>query len=136
MQIPPIDGFRQEEGVVYDLPWSVDPQGASFTLTIPNADEGWEPHEPSYRMAANVLAELDTLTETSVEYLRRIVDFGRMGISGLPSSLLHVQVDARAETVTISMAWDADIYAEWMVTFFWREGMAHRWPNGMALRSR
>jgi hypothetical protein len=136
MQLPPIDTFRQADGVAHGPPFSIDPEGCDFTLTIPEGDVMFEPHEPSYRMAMDVLDELDPLTEASVEYLRRIVDFGRMGISGPPSSLLHVQVDARAEKVTISMVWDADTYAEWMVTFFWRDGMAHRWPNGMALRSR
>jgi hypothetical protein len=51
-----------------------------------------------------------------------------------------VQCDTRAEKVTLSMSWETNIYAEWSVTFFWREreeGVPRWcWPTGFAFRNR
>lgn len=136
MQIPPIEDFRQQDGMAYGPSWWVDPRGADFTLSIPDGDEWGEPHAPSYRIATSVLAELDEITGKAVEFLDRVVDFRKAGIAGEPY-LIGVHCDARTEKVTIEMAWDTNIYAAWSVTFFWRdEPSPWRWPTGMGLRSR
>jgi hypothetical protein len=139
MRIPSIEEFRQREGTACGPPFWVDPGGADFTLTIPEGDTTWEPHEPSYRLALLVLGDLEALTKAAVDYLDGGIDFASYGIRGEPY-LNHVECDARAETITLSMSWDADIYAEWSVTFFRREreeGIP-RWcrPTGFAFRSR
>jgi hypothetical protein len=143
MQIPALDAFRKQSGPAYGLPWSVDPAGVDFTLTIPDGDpedeDGeWRPHEPSYRLALLVLSELEPLKQKAVDYLAGIVDAGKAGMTG--ESYVHqVICDARAETVTIEIVWDVNVYAVWSVTFFWREreeGIPRWcWPNGMALRA-
>jgi hypothetical protein len=128
MQIPAFDAFRKERDVLYGRPWSIDPAGASFTLTIPDADvvfededdDGLRPDEPSYRMALRVLGQLDGFREKAAEYLARIVDARRFGMHGA-SYFNHVACDARAKTVTVAMAWETDIYSEWSVTFVWPE---------------
>ena len=45
----------------------------------------------------------------------------------------------RAERVTVAMTWEADIYAEWSVTFVWREredGALEYRPISMGFRTR
>ena len=139
MEIPPIEAFRQHDGTAYGPPFSVDPKGADFTLTIPEGDTMWEPHEASYRMAQLVLAELEALTKTAVHYLSGGIDFADWGITGEPY-LNQVQCDARAEKITLSMSWETNIHNEWSVTFFWREREDDVprwcWPTGFAFRNR
>ena len=139
MEIPPLDRFRQQPGTAYGPPFSVDPQGAGFTLAIPEGDETWTPHEPSYRLALLVLPELEAMTANAVEHLGRFVDFARVGIAGEPY-LNHVECDARASKVTLSMSWETDVYGEWSFTFPWQQrddGVPRwPWPTGFAFRNR
>ncbi|HEU4557795.1 MAG TPA: hypothetical protein VFS20_08090 [Longimicrobium sp.] len=144
MQIPALDEFRQESGTPPAMPWWVDVNDADFMLSIPDSwpegEDGFgEPHEPSYRLALIVLPELESLKRKAVEYLAQIVDFGKMGIAGDPY-LVHVNCDARKETVIVEMAWESDIYALWSVTFFWRERPEGTprwvWPKAMGFSTR
>lgn len=127
MQIPAFSEFRKETETIYGRPWSIDPGGASFTLTLPDADavlddndEYGQPHEPSYRMALLVLDRLDAFREKAAEYLAHVVDAKRWGMHG-GSYFNHVVCDARQGTVTVAMSWDNNIYAEWTVAFAWPE---------------
>jgi hypothetical protein len=139
MEIPSLDSFRQQDGTAYGPPFSVDPAGADFTLTIPEGDETWTPHEPSYQLALRVLPELEAMTAKAVDYLGRFVDFARIGLAGEPW-INQVECDARAGRVTLSLTWETDIHGEWSFTFPWRErddGVPRwPWPTGFAFRSR
>lgn len=144
MLIPSLEEFKHQDGTPPAMPWWVDVKAADFTLTIPDSwpegeDDFGEPHEPSYRLALLVLPELESLTRQAVEYLARIVDFGKVGIMGDPY-LVHVECDARKETVEVAMAWETDVYALWSVTFFWRERPDGTprwvWPKAMSFSSR
>ena len=146
MQIPAFHEFRKESAPVYGKPWSIDPGGASFTLTLPDADvlfdddeDGAQPHEPSYRMALMVLDRLDAFRDRAAEYLAGVVDAARFGMHG-ESYFNHVVCDARERKVTVAMTWETDIYSEWSVTFIWPDwdGDDARGCHaiGMAYRSR
>ena len=143
--IPPLDDFKQQEGIGDGRPWWADPADADFTITLPDDDAAWEsddwprPHAPSYEMAKRILPELPAMLEKAVEYLKSIVDPARGWIAGEPN-LSHLICDARSETVTLELWFEADIYALWSVTFFWRERDGDIadwcWSRAMALRSR
>jgi hypothetical protein len=139
MQIPALEDFQQHPGTAYGPSFWADPRGADFTLTIPEGDEMWTPHEPSYQLALRALPELEAMTAKAVDYLGRFVDFARVGIAGEPY-LNQVACDARAERVTLSMSWDSDIYSEWSFTFTWQhrgDGVPRwPWPIGFAFRNR
>ncbi len=136
MEIPTLDSFHPHPGTAHGPSWWVDPAGAEFTLTIPGGDTAGEPHEPSYRLALVVLAELEALTRTAVEYLARGIDFADWRMTGEPE-LNTIECDARAETVTLWMSWESKFHGEWSVTFYWRErdGVPRCcWPQGFAFR--
>lgn len=144
MQIPALEDFRKTNGPTYGRPWSVDPAGADFTLTIPDIDvlfeddDAWKPHPESYQMALRVMEELDGIKRKAAEYLAAIVDAERHWMTG-ESYFNHVDCNARDERVTVAMSWEADIYAEWSVTFAWRareDGTFEYRPIGMGFRNR
>jgi hypothetical protein len=145
MQIPAIGEFRKEAGPVYGRPWSVDPAGAGFTLTIPpwqvlfDHEDDCQPDEPSYQLALQVIADLDVVRDKAVEYLAAIVDAGRWGMHG-GTYFNHVACDAHARQVTVALSWENNVYAEWTVTFVVsvREGAtAYEYhPFRMGYRSR
>lgn len=143
--IPPIEEFHHHDGgVAYGLPWSVDPKGADFTLTLPDGDPDeeqgeWLPHRGSYEMALRVLPELESLKHQALQFLGKIVDFGKLALDGEPY-VSHVTCDARAERVTVELAWTDELYVRLGVTFFWRDRnlgqMPHWcWPVEMSFRN-
>ena len=142
MQIPPIEQFRQNAGVPDNPAWWSDPEGAAFTLELPDGeavweDGGWEgrPHEASYQMAMQVLPEVESLKEKAVAFLARIVDFEKLALDGEPY-VIGVHCDARTQKVDVELAWTEEAYVRFGVTFSWR--MNHPqlpdfvWPNRMA----
>ena len=142
--IPPIEEFHHQSGVAYGLPWSVDPQGAEFTLTLPDGDPEeengeWLPHRGSYEMALRVLPELGSLKERALHFLGRIVDFEKLSLDGDPY-VTHVFCDARAERVTVELGWTDELSVRLGVTFFWRTRTLDQmpdwcWPIEMSFRN-
>jgi hypothetical protein len=140
MQIPAADTFRLEPGPAYGPWWFANPPEASFTLRLPPGEiydffeDDPAPHEPSYALAAVVLGRLGELTTRAVEYLDGVVERARKGMRGEPY-LISVECDARAGRVTLEMAWEADVYSAWSVTFAWAdEARVH--PVAMGYRVR
>lgn len=144
MQIPALEDFRKTNGPTYGRPWHVNPAGAGFTLLIPDIDvlfeddDAWKPHPESYEMAVRVMAELEGIKRKAAEYLAGIVDAERHWMRG-EAYFNEVVCDARNERLTVAMSWDADIYAEWSVTFVCRErdgGVLEYHPFSMGFRNR
>lgn len=144
MQVPAFDAFRKLGGPAYGRPWHANLADPQLTVIIPDADvlveddDAWQPHEESYRMALRVLEDLDGFKQKAAEYLASVVDARRHGMHG-ECNCSEVACDARAERVTLSLVWETNLYAEWTVTFEWREGgdgnpRAYR-PVGMAFRN-
>jgi hypothetical protein len=131
MQIPPICQFREESSHEYGHVWWADPEGAAFTLMLPDGepvmeDGGWEsrPHEPSYQLAARVLPEVDALKERGVAFLARIVNFDTLALEGDPYvSAIRCDADAGKVDqgkVVMELGWTDEVYVRFSVTFSWR----------------
>lgn len=126
--------------------WAADPQGADFTLMLPDGEPVWEdggwdaqPHEPSYQMAHVVVEEVDALKREAVAYLDGIVDFGKLAMKGEPF-VIGIHCDARTQKVIVELEWTEEMYCSFSVTFSWRMNHAqlpdHRAAVGMAFWSR
>jgi hypothetical protein len=126
MQIPPIERFREESSHEYGHVWWTDPEGAHFTLMLPDGepvqeDGGWEsrPHEPSYQLAVRVLPEIESLKDAAVAFLARIVNFDTLALDGDPY-VNAVHCNARTEKVIVELGWTEETYVRFSVTFNWR----------------
>jgi hypothetical protein len=125
MQIPPIENFREEHFAEYGNAWWADPDGADFTLMIPDGEpvpvEGdWDgrPHEASFQLAIQVLDDLDAMREHAVAFLARIVRFDALGLDGEPY-VSGVHCNARTDTVVIELGWTNEAYVRFSVSFRW-----------------
>lgn len=126
MQIPSIQKFRQETGSRYGTMWEADPEGASFTLMLPDGepvweDDGWDarPDEPSYRMALVVVPHADALQEEALAFLAGIVAFDKLGMQGEPF-VIGIHCNAKTQTVIVELEWSEELYCRFSVTFSWR----------------
>jgi hypothetical protein len=126
VQIPPLADFRKETELVYGNPWSVYLKEDGFSLTIPpwsillDDEEDCAPHEESYQLALQVIADLDVVRDKAVEYLAGVVDAKRWGMHG-GTYFSHIVCDAWKKEVTVALSWENNIYAEWTVTFTLRK---------------
>jgi hypothetical protein len=146
MQIPPIEEFRQDDRASYSTTWKADPEGADFTLMLPDGqpvweDGGWDarPHEPSYQMALVVVQEADALKDEAVEFLAGIVNFEKLAMKGEPF-VIGIHCDARTSKVIVELEWTKELYCRFSVTFSWRMNHPqlpdHRTAVGMAFWGR
>ncbi len=146
MQIPPIETFRQDTSSRYGTTWGADPEGASFTLMLPDGEPVWEeggwegrPHEPSYRMALAVVAEIDALKDEALAFLQRIVNFEALRMEGEPF-VIGIHCNAEAQKVIVELEWTDEFYCTFSVTFSWRMNHAqlpdYRMAVGMAFFGR
>lgn len=142
MQIPPIDRFKQENTTDHGLVWWANPEGADFTLTLPDGETDWEeggearPHVPSYQFAARVLGEVGSLQQKALEFLARIVSFEKLALDGEPY-VIGLHCDSDREEVVVELAWTEDVYVRFSVTFHWRLHHAQLppdfvWPRRMS----
>ncbi|HEX2203328.1 MAG TPA: hypothetical protein VHG91_08520 [Longimicrobium sp.] len=134
---PAMDDFQQPPGTWYGPDWEVDPDGAAYTLRIPDGDGDWMPHAPSYEMAVRVLPELEWLKEKGIEYLGGKVDLDRAGYRGTVE-IVDVHCDQRRQRITVEMEWESQLYGAWTVVFSWRD-LSERnscWPVGLSFRTR
>ncbi|HEX6042561.1 hypothetical protein [Longimicrobium sp.] len=126
MQIPLIEQFREFDSHEYGHVWGMDPEGADFTLMLPDGEpvevDGWwesRPHPPSYELALRVLPELERLKDKAVAFLARIVNFDTLALDGEPYvSGLHC--NARTDKVVVELGWTEETYVVFSVTFSWR----------------
>lgn len=146
MQIPAIERFRQDNHAQYGSTWEADPEGADFTLMLPDGepvweDGGWEgrPHEPSYQMALAVVPDVDALREEALAFLDGIVAFEKLGMRGDPF-VIGIHCNARTQRVVVELEWTKELYCRFSVTFSWRMNHPqlpdHRTPTGMAFWGR
>lgn len=138
MQKPAFHDFIKERGATYGRPWHVNLSSEDLTVTVPDGgllledDDAWQPDEASYRMAMRALDDLDVLKRKAAAYLADVVDPHRHGMHG-ESFVNHLACDARTERVTVALTWETNIYAEYSVTFAWREGADGGAPGYTAL---
>lgn len=146
MQIPPIEKFRLDPPGRYGPTWEANPEGASFTLMLPDGEPVWEdgewearPHEPSYRMALAVVPEADALKGEALAFLERIVNFEALQMEGEPF-VSGIHCNAKAQKVIVELEWTEEFYCTFSVTFSWRWNHAqlpdHRMAVGMAFGGR
>jgi hypothetical protein len=146
MQIPPIESFRQDSRTPNGKTWDADPEGAAFTLKLPDGEPVWEeggwdarPDEPSYQMALAVVPQADSLKDEALAFLAGIVDFGKLALEGEPF-VIGILCDARTQRVIFEMEWTKELYCRFSVTFSWRMNHPqlpdHRSPVGMAFWAR
>jgi hypothetical protein len=146
MQIPPLERFRQETGTRYGSVWEAEPEGATFTLMLPDGEPVWEegdwegrPDEASHRMALAVVPEADALREEALAFLARIVNFDALRLGGEPF-VIGIHCDAGTQNVVVELEWTEEVYCRFSVTFAWRMGHAqlpdHRTATGMAFWGR
>lgn len=126
MQIPPLEKFRQDTGGRYGTVWEAAPEGASFTLMLPDGEPVWEdggwdarPHEPSYQMARAVAPEADALKEEALAFLVKIVNFDALRMEGEPF-VSGIHCNAAAQKVIVELEWTEEFYCAFSVTFSWR----------------
>ena len=144
MLTPAFEDFRKLDGPAYGRPWHANLAAPQLTVIIPDADvlveddDAWQPDEASYRMALRVLEKLDWLMQEAAEYLAGVVDAARHGLHG-EANFTEVVCDSRAGRVAVSLVWETNLYAEWTVTFDWREhedgSLREYRPVGMAFRN-
>lgn len=143
MQVPPIDDFRLHPGTAYGPPWSVEVEGAGFTLTIPDGDPGdpmngeERPHRASYEMALFVLPQVGALTEEALTFLEQRVDFRKLALRGEPV-VRHIACDARKKTTVLELAWTEHAHVRLGVLFSWwlnHPQLPNRaWPKALTFR--
>lgn len=142
MQIPPIEKFRQDPASRYGPTWEADPEGASFTLMLPEGEPAWEdggwdarPHEPSYQMALAVVPHVDALKEEALAFLTEIVAFDKLKMQGEPF-VIGIHCNSKTQYVIVELEWTKEVYCRLSVTFSWRMNHAqlpdHRTPVAMA----
>lgn len=126
MQIPPIETFRQDTASLYGTTWDADPEGASFTLMLPDGEPVWDeggwdarPHEPSYQMALAVVPEIDAVKDEALAFLERIVNFEALRMEGEPF-VIGIHCNANTQKVIVELEWTKEVYCRFSVTFSWR----------------
>lgn len=135
MRIPPIERFRREAETRYGPIWEAEPEGAAFTVMLPDGEPVWEdgdwegrPDEASYQMALAVVPEAGPLKEEALAFLGRIVNFEALALHGEPF-VIGIHCDARTQNVVVELEWTEEVYSRFSVTFSWR--MNHpQMPDG------
>lgn len=123
MQIPLIDRFRQDPESRYGVVWQADPEGASYTLMIPDgepvwAEGGWDarPDEASYQMALAVAPDAEALQKEALAFLNGIVAFDTLKMDGQPF-IIGIFCNAKTRQAIVELEWTDEVYCRFSVTF-------------------
>lgn len=123
MQIPPLGKFRQDPESRYGIVWQADPEGASYTLMVPDGEPAWSeggwdarPDEASYQLALAVAPDADALQKEALAFLERIVAFDRLKMDGEPF-IIGIVCDAKRQRAIVELEWTHDVYCRFSVTF-------------------